>query len=185
MMDNEKLNIAKEIETLSPILAKIKKPVRKDIPDGYFETVEAQILSQISIINHQSPKIEVPEGYFANLENQIMQNVGIDDVKVLPFYKRVSFRILAAASIVFILVFTGIQLLTTDNTTNPELSVMAQPNEAEYFQYLQHNIEEIDINMLIENDLIEESDLTVVTYNDINELDDDDPSFLFDSGIDF
>lgn len=183
MTATEKYNINQELKTIAPILSKIKKPIHHNVPDGYFDQLEDQIMSQINILNHDKTKLHVPEGYFETVEDQILNIVTDQRTKVIPIFKKPFFRIVIAASVVFMLAFISYQLFQKDADTHQDTFVDLQADEIEYFQYLHQNVDDLDINMLIDNDLVDESDLFVLSYNDISET--DESASIFESAIDF
>ena len=71
-------------------------------------------------------------------------------------------KYLAAASIVLVLAFIGINRWSDNNATTSLSPIASNSTEdAMYYLYLQDNIEDGDIELLIENGLVEESDLSV------------------------
>lgn len=183
MTESEKYIIAQELESLAPVLASIHKPIRKDIPNGYFDRTEDQIMSQIHLLMHDKNKIQVPDGYFETVEDQVLNSITDQQTKVVPIFQKYLFRIAIAASTIFLVAFISYNLFQNDTAVHKDTFADLQVDEAEYFQYLHQNVDELDINMLIDNDLIEESDLSVITYNDI--LHYEESPTIFETGINF
>lgn len=185
MTKHDNSDIREELESLAPNLARLPKTNRKSVPEGYFEDVEDQIVRQLNFLHLDQRKPSIPSGYMDSLEDRIVSLVQ-DEQKVIPLYKKPVVKYLAAASIVLVLAFIGINRWSDNNATTSLSPIASNSTEdAMYYLYLQDNIEDGDIELLIENGLVEESDLSVADIG-VTELPD---SFtdetMFNSEFDF
>ncbi|HET8828869.1 MAG TPA: hypothetical protein VFM79_05990 [Pelobium sp.] len=72
-----------ELQKEAPNLAAINKQNTFKTPDGYFESLNEQIVNQVNIIDaldHQN-EFDVPAGYFENLEQQVQSAIYLEDIK--------------------------------------------------------------------------------------------------------
>ncbi|MBC7884318.1 MAG: hypothetical protein H7X99_02510 [Saprospiraceae bacterium] len=179
-MTNRSENIQKELQELAPTLANLPKTNPLTVPDSYFEIVEDRILSQLYLISTTETCVnDVPTDYFDQVESLILENIQKEakptKIIVLPFIKPNFFRY-AAILIFFTLCIAVFSFYQKTNAEDAEIAL-----QEEYIDYMTEDIEEFDINLLIENDLIDESALDDVSYLSIyNETSD-----LFDSEINF
>lgn len=174
--------IRQELESLAPNLAKVKRYQRIDIPDEYFDSAEEQIMSQIYIMTQEQVKVNVPSDYFETLDDNIMAGINSEKPKVVPLRSMCKYRYVAAAAIVFVLFFIGYKVSPLVESGSDRLPMMSQIADSEYYQYLHQNIDEVDMNMLIEHNLVDESDLAILSYNDHYG---ENASFFFDSDMDY
>ncbi|MBK9736241.1 MAG: hypothetical protein IPO92_15280 [Saprospiraceae bacterium] len=168
-MNRNNNEIHAELEILAPTLAAMPKVMHYHVPEGYFEAVEDQILSQMALTemdNHVG--MDVPEGYFNRLEDIVMEQVAImsksnDNLVSLQPVRKLAYLkyVAAAASITLVITMLfffnnkdlNIDTATSDNVTHDE-----------YITYIQQNMDEFDINQLIEHELIDSTVLDNITY---------------------
>lgn len=145
---NKEKDIHKELEELSPLLAKMKS---------------------------QKESIEMPENYFHYLENSVMQQVELENVPVLqktetasiPFLHRLFLsRTVAGLASVILLIIAGIYL-NTNRVEASEPSQFADLTDTEILNYLADNAEILDIYSL--DDL--STDASILDMVDLNEED--------------
>lgn len=162
-MGNRDILITEELKEISPLIAELTKRMRIDVPEGYFEEVELQILSQLDIalvdVKHNP---QIPEGYFETLENRIIANNHQDKIRKtydLKYFVNQKVSKIAAA-LVFVL--GAVFLLTYNSQTDASEMVLDKGwDEMDLWEYLAHNTDDISLNILIENGLVDESDLAV------------------------
>ena len=114
MTKHDNSDIREELESLAPNLARLPKTNRKSVPEGYFEDVEDQIVRQLNFLHLDQRKPSIPSGYMDSLEDRIVSLVQ-DEQKVIPLYKKPVVKYLAAASIVLVLAFIGINRWSDNN----------------------------------------------------------------------
>lgn len=72
-------NILKEIEEISPLLARLQGENVFKVPEGYFSGLSEKLLELVNYsaipTNTQNNTQEVPNGYFENLSTSIMQRI--------------------------------------------------------------------------------------------------------------
>lgn len=77
-----KEDIYNELQELSPILADLKASKRyNDVPDQYFEELEAHVLSELNLntlIGKKSSYLDIPENYFESLSDRTMSGINIE-----------------------------------------------------------------------------------------------------------
>lgn len=76
---NQPDNILNELRELSPTLAEIPRINVFKVPEGYFETLPALLLLQISDTD-AIKNASVPEGYFDNLASNIMARIKSESI---------------------------------------------------------------------------------------------------------
>ncbi|KXK37660.1 MAG: hypothetical protein UZ09_BCD002001759 [Bacteroidetes bacterium OLB9] len=145
-----------ELKEISPYLASLPKQDPKNVPDGYFEQIEDEIVHQLMLIRHTpESNRQLPDGYFDQVENQVIRKIKISKkprawIKFIPY--------VAAASILFILM---ILVVSPADHANQETVQLAQISEMDQLDYLSKNIDDVSLNTLIDYGLIEESDLMI------------------------
>lgn len=72
--------ILKELESISPLLAKMEKKNVFSFPEGYFNTLTINILKNTASADIHKNELSVPEGYFENVSTAIIYKIkSIDD----------------------------------------------------------------------------------------------------------
>jgi hypothetical protein len=189
-MNSNTYEVYKELKDLAPILAELPKKSVAEVPEGYFQRVEQQIMSQIFISEStDTPKLQVPDGYFERLESDVMQVISQNDPKMSSKGKTVwlptvKFLQYAAAAVVILFASVWVVFNINNNEVISEDTALELETSDAYFEYLEDNIDEFDINILLEYDLIEESDIALITYTEDAETDVD-QDLIFESEINF
>jgi hypothetical protein len=182
MKDKNRNEISSELSIEAPVLASIPKSNLGRVPHNYFEEVEEQIISQLNLIGiGQEPTMD--SVYFDQVEDKILLSLADDNTKVVPLYKKPVFKILAAATTISILSVMAFQLFF-QNDKQPEVIFATDIPEVDYYQFIEQNINELDIHLLIEQDLVVESDFNIVSYAD-SEIPDDTDEYFSESEINF
>lgn len=151
-------NIQKELAEIAPILATLPKRNNLVIPEHYFDDVENEILSQLKLSDLKRSQLQIPDSYFEDLEDKILHKVNNSPmVNTVTMHRWM--RYVAAALVVVIMSIFAFQYIPL-STAPSQVADSIEVND--YLQYLQQNIEDGDIEMLIDSGLVEESDLTVV-----------------------
>ena len=88
----------------------------------------------------------------------------------------------AAAAVVIL--FASVWMVFNINNNEVISEDTALESSDAYFEYLEDNIDEFDFNILLEHDLIEESDIALITYTEDAETDVD-QDLIFESEINF
>lgn len=158
-MDKDK-NIHKELEDLSPFLAKMKD---------------------------KEETIEMPDNYFHYLENSVMQQVQLENTPVLPTNEGVSIpfwshffsrRVIMSLASVVLLIIAGVYLNETKTDISNDALQFADLTDTEILNYLTDNAEGLDIYSL--SDLDEDASIL-----DMIDLGEEDVDYLFEeSSID-
>lgn len=180
MKRSETYNVKEELEQLSPLLASLpkKSTMVYDVPAGYFEKAEKEILAQARIHSYEGSKPGLPDGYFAGMEDRFMASA---ENKKTKRRSMVIFLFQAAAA-VFVVVLTSIIVFRNSGASGTDLK--EDVAQEEYFNYLQENIDEVDIETLAEYDLVDESDLAV-SQDPLPVNSEQENGQLFDSEINF
>ncbi len=141
-MDKDK-NIHKELEEISPFLAKMKG---------------------------KKEEIETPENYFHYLENSVMQQVQLEqnpvlqkkEIRTISFWSRFfSLRVITGLASVILLIVVGIYFNQTAIDTSGDSLQFADLTDAEILNYLTDNVETLDIYSLSDLD-VDDSILDVI-----------------------
>ena len=162
-MGKKYIHINDEISELSPLLSKTLKENNMGIPEGYFEVAEEQITSQLTLIKvDDQKKLEVPEGYFDSLEDKILMRVhavqGNQPMKLIKLMTGQWMKVAAS----FLLILSAVFIL--NRASQPDLEDVSMGNdwdEQEVWDYLIENSDDISLVMLIDEGLVEASDLIV------------------------
>lgn len=165
--------IQSEIDTISPLVGENLKIFRPDpVPDGYFEELESLILGQMTIEDLRTESIaEVSEDvqYFDTLTDRIMLNISQSVGKRETIFKRISQSfIFKVAAVAF--VFMSIAGITYYYNNSDKNQYDALYDEA-YIEYLKSNIDDVDVSMLIQAKMIDESMLNdIPSYPVLKEM---------------
>ncbi len=188
MMNSDTYEVNEELKELAPILSELPKINGAEVPEGYFQRVEQQILSQIFISGSvDTSELQIPDGYFERLESDVIDIFHQNDEKYsakgkMVWLSKLKFLQYAAAAVVIL--FASVWLLFNMNNHDVISEDTAMESSDAYFEYLEDNIDEFDINILMEHDLIEESDITLITYTeDVETV--GNPDLIFESEINF
>lgn len=188
MMNSDTYEVNKELNDLAPILAALPKKSGGELPEGYFKRVEQQILSQIFISESvDRSELQVPDGYFERLESDVIDVICQNDPKEsskgkMVWLSKMKFLQYAAAAVVIL--FASVWMVFNMNNNEVISEDTALESSDAYFEYLEDNIDEFDFNILLEHDLIEESDIALITYTEDAETDVD-QDLIFESEINF
>jgi len=188
MMNSDTYEVNKELKELAPILSELPKINGAEVPEGYFQRAEQQILSQIFISGRvDTSELQVPDGYFDRLESDVIDIVYQNDEKYsakgkMIWLSKLKFLQYAAAAVVIL--FASVWVVFNMNNHDVISEDISMESSDAYFEYLEDNIDEFDINILLEHDLIEESDIALITYTEDAETDID-QDLIFESEINF
>lgn len=175
----ESYQIQQELAEIAPTLAALPKRNHHVVPENYFDDVEEVIFSQLKLSDLKRKKVSVPDQYFEGLEDKILGTVN-NNAKVKTFTIQRWVRYAAAASVVVVLSAVAFKYFSI-NTAPNQMADSLEVND--YLQYLQQNVEDGDIEMMIDNGLVEESDLTVVEIpSDESKIEE---AGLFETELDF
>ena len=86
----------------------------------------------------------------------------------------------AAVTVLFVSVWMVFNINITKEETN---NTVFDSNEG-YFEYLEDNLDDYDINTLVDYGLVEESDITLITYSDETYTDETKDLYM-ETSIDF
>lgn len=160
-MNREYISVKDELNQISPLISGINKGSQLEVPRDYFEIVEDQILSQISL---PAPKVTLtaaPEGYLENLEGEIMKKVGHSDNSKKHNSNNSVLRLIFGAAIAACLGVFLISRLSfgdVNNNSNAEVSY----ESIDFLEAFPHDVDDINIDQLIDSGVIEEDDLSFV-----------------------
>lgn len=179
--------IKKELQEIAPTLAQIPKRTPNNVPDKYFDEVEENLVSQCTILAYEkSLNISVPSQYFENVETDITK--GLENIEVKHISNNQNRKLfflkkwMPAVAAIFVLTFST-WFVFKDNQIENKTATAAITDPDLYLIYVQDHINEYNIDMLIEHDLVEESDVSVVDLKFLDHM--DDPSNLIESEIHF
>jgi len=188
MMNSDTYEVNKELKDIAPILAELPKNSASEVPTGYFQLVEEQIMGQIFISeNVHKSEMQVPEGYFEKLESDVINVVSKNNPNKSSEVKIVLFsnvKLLQYAAAAVLILFVSVWIEFNVNNTNAITEDTTLETSDAYFEYLEDNMDEFDINSLVDHDLIEESDITLITYTE-DAVTDDSQYFILESEINF
>lgn len=71
--------ILNELNSVSPLLAKIEKKNVFSVPEGYFDTLTVDLLKKLNI-GSGSNKLTVPANYFENLSAEIINKIKAEEI---------------------------------------------------------------------------------------------------------
>ncbi|MCZ2100801.1 MAG: hypothetical protein LC107_04600 [Chitinophagales bacterium] len=162
-MDTENIDIHAELAELSPLLSQISKEKEGIVPEGYFESVEEQISEQMAVIlvDGQEER-QVPMDYFESLEDKILMRMNhrqeSANSPIIVMMTRTWVKMAAA----LVLILGAMILFNNQGQSNePELTAVNDWDEQELWDFLIDNSDDISLMMLIDEGLVEPSDLIV------------------------
>jgi len=179
--------IKKELQEIAPTLAQIPKRIPNNVPEKYFEEVEESLVSQCTILAYEkSLNISIPAQYFENVETDIIEeieNIPTKQTSSTPV-RQINFskRWIPAVAAIFVLSIST-WFVFKDNPIENKASTAAITDPDLYLNYIHDHIDEYNIDMLIDQGLVEESDVSVVDLKFLDYM--DDPSSLIESEIHF
>ena len=187
-MDRQINEVSIELRDLAPNLARLPKNIIPVLPDGYFQKVEEQILSQILIAEiDDKSAVHVPDGYFEKLESDMENMVNKSNTDYSSGIKMVSLsnvKLIRYAAAAVMILFASVWVVFNMNLTKDEMNNTAFESSDGYFEYLEDNLDDYDINTLIDHGLVEESDITLITYTD-ETFTDETQDLYMETSIDF
>ncbi|MBB3122574.1 hypothetical protein FHS04_000062 [Mesoflavibacter sabulilitoris] len=133
-------------------------------PDNYFNTIEDQIMSQISLEKiDKNSGFKVPDNYFDTIEDNILSKT--KEIKIFKLFNKKTIVTVASIAAMFVLFFNLNPFKTQVTFDNLDTDTV----EA----YILNEVELNDISNLIETDQLSQTDF--IDYNGIsidNYLDD-------------
>jgi hypothetical protein len=163
MNDRNTLEILDELKSLAPTLATLPKKMPYDVPTHYFDMVENEILEQVSLLKYELNQ-PVPYGYFEDMEDKLMPLMH-ESKDIKPKIQHVTSlrRWIYGAAAIFTLAITSI-LVFSNQAKGDNIPL----DEDAYLLYIQENIDDFEIDQMVENELVEESDVTLITFEHQN-----------------
>jgi len=162
-------NIVDEIVEIAPILASLPKSNLDQVPEHYFDQVEDEILSQLSLLKDDNQRqLALPSDYFSKIDEVIMERI-VDQVqgaKIIEMPSRKINYLKYAAILMFFVACLGVLRYATPEKN---MDVASQLTQSEVLDYMADNAEDFDINMLIDQGMIDESTLDGISYISIDE----------------
>jgi len=187
MMNNNTFEVNQELKELAPTLANLPKNIKPSIPEGYFQLLENQVMSQIYISkNTETDKFHVPDAYFENFESNIEKMIYDKQAKTSSSVKIVllsNLKWIRNVAAVLVLIAAVGMIFNEKYAENTSINITSD-NSNGYLEYIEDNIDEYDINTLIDYGLIEESDITLITYANDSYLPEDQDLFI-ETSIEF
>lgn len=176
-MTHQNSNIIEEIIEMAPILASIPKLRVHQVPENYFDEVEESIISQINIIKSEcQEKLAVPSDYFEKIDEVILSRIGDDTqgAKIVSMpTTRFAYMKYAAIFVVFLASLVVFNILKPQENTQ----LASELTQAEVLDYMVDHAEDFDINMLIDQEIIDETTLDDLSYISVE----DENTDLFES----
>lgn len=147
-------NILQELTEISPVVANLKATIKGDIyrvPEDYFETLEINILEK-TILHNDSLNQEVPDGYFEGLEAAIFAKIEAatpnrvkKDDRDTKIYRM--FGMFSKIAAVFLISFIAIKGLYFDEHPQHETSAQImedQISQQDVMSYIEENLHEFE-----------------------------------------
>ncbi|OAD44868.1 hypothetical protein [Polaribacter atrinae] len=152
-------------EYLNSILG---KETSFSLPKNYFDTIENAIetkLAEENIINENG--FTAPDNYFNDLENEILAKVSSPkkETKVISFKERV-LKMIPIAAAASIILFIGLNSFVFNKTE--ELTIDSLSDDDIEFWLNSTTLHTNDIAIVLENDVLEESDFYFSSLEDEN-----------------
>lgn len=203
-MENKK-HILDELDELSQLLYQIKATdgdKNIQVPQGYFETVEHQFFEGQKLDETNLSK-DIPIGYFENFESDVIAKIRAKEKEEIQIYekgkiidlssrrerKRLSIMPLltkiAIAATLFFLFMRGTDYFKRQNLV--EEDYLASITKAEAINYIAENTHEFSSEQLIGIENLEPENVNEITneeiesylYENINQLNEEDLSEIF------
>lgn len=167
MSSENHIEVTNELKKLSSLVASLPKEPVGNVPDDYFDKVESDIISQLYVSeNLENEPKEVPAGYFDQVEDSILRKLNNDTTKTITLNAESKHKMTwwygVAASLVFIIAAI---FIVQSGTNDDNQDFLSYEFEEAQWDYLLQNIDDIDLELLIDYDLVEESDFSVITFN--------------------
>lgn len=162
-------DIIEEIIEITPILASIPKLNIHQVPEKYFEEVEESIISQISFVKSENQeKQALPSDYFEKLDEVILNRIDEDTqvANIVPMTTS-RFAYIKYAAILVVIIASLVVFNFQKPQENAQLT--SELTQAEVLDYMVDHAEDFDINMLIDQEIIDESTLDGLSYLTIEE----------------
>jgi hypothetical protein len=177
-------DIHDELKEIAPSLASIQiKPPNPKIPDGYFEALEKQLLSQAKIASmSQNFDNDLPNSYFENLEANVMSQLGQKETKVIRLPRYVQYRWAVAACSVLIVCAALFTFMKSERPVNDN-SIAINITSDEAIEYMETQSEDIQIDELIEAGVIDSTMVEELSFYESIPSDGDE--LIFESELDF
>ena len=125
-------------------LDQISKDMGYQVPEGYFADLQDRVCKDLYI--RRAENREVPEGYFAALPDRVLAEVSEMEAKkinMVSWLPRIAAAVLIGVLAISIYLFTGEREEVQDDWWSIEL--------------IEYQIDELDLGVLIESDLIDET----------------------------
>ncbi|MGB4960505.1 MAG: hypothetical protein WBO36_13580 [Saprospiraceae bacterium] len=164
---NHTNDVYDELKGVAPILSTLSKENHLEVPNQYFEEVEEKILSQMRIYSPEHAVL--PDGYMDVVETKVLQK--LENSTNIHQEKQESAKIFAlkwwkSVAAAVILITTGSIVMNQLSVTNDKTLAAEMIDQDIYIKYLELHPEDFDINMMIDQGLIEESDVSIVNYDE-------------------
>lgn len=72
---NKRDHILQELQEIAPALAALNRAMPYALPEGYFDTISANVLMKIQLTESRSSTYSSPAGYFDTLPNMILAKI--------------------------------------------------------------------------------------------------------------
>lgn len=180
-------NIHQELQSLAPNLAALDKKPSGAVPDDYFESLEENVMAQIIVATSiPTQQEELPQDYFETFEDKMMAQLLPKETKPSPIIAmptKTTWSIYVGLVAASILLVFGWFVFKNPNTDPTADKAWAAIDESEYIDYIESNVEDIDLHLLVEHDIVGDNDLNLITIEQV--LEDDGDDILFESEIQF
>lgn len=141
--------IQKELDELSPELAKIAFTHVYKAPEGYFEEMPISLLKNIE----DAPTNEIPEDYFETLPNRILSKINTTS-SVVSIQKNFFYLKIAAAAVVIGILGLGIVYFLNHQKTETPPAYVKNIESSDDFVSLSSSNLDAEINNLNEDEVI-------------------------------
>ncbi|MDN3619064.1 hypothetical protein QWY81_06285 [Polaribacter undariae] len=138
------------------------------LPKNYFDTIEDAVETKLAEENLTKENgFATPDNYFKNLEDNILSKVSAPkkEAKVISFKERI-LKIIPIAAAASIILFIGLNSFEFNKTE--ELTIDSLSDDDMEFWLNSTTIHTNDIAIVLENDLLEESDFYFSSLEDEN-----------------
>lgn len=157
---NNKHNIKKELEELSPFLANLKKEDSSfGVPDDYFQKMQGEVFRKVEASN-VSQKEKAPSFFQKTITDSVQTIYAL-------LYGR---YLMPVVSFLFLIAVGGVYLLkpgaTTPTIGKSELLLFADISVEEIDSYIEENIDDFEMDELV--DLIDTETIAAIETDNIN-----------------
>jgi hypothetical protein len=179
-------DIHNELKEIAPTIAAMPRAEAINAPpDGYFQELEAQLLTLSKIVRvevaEEKQSVGMPANYFEYIEDKVLQQLTTPEVEVRQISWLRRYKWAVAASFLLVVSAVAVQNITSSKET-PTLASDDLTSE-EALTYLEQNQQDGQIEALIDAGVIDSTLVADLTFFEDVEL--EDGSEILQSTLDF